>query len=421
MAYQNFYATRLTNPINAVENTIKVDKAPSVTEGWLVLEARSPLNREIIRFTGVDVTPDGNFLTGVARGQQDTTAKSHEAFASVEMNITKADLDDALSVNSKIPVAITDIFGDSSAKTSFAAVKGLVWSQGTGRLASMSQGIVYINGNRTEVGAITNNNFPASKDTYVDVNASGAIVYTPVNNGAAAPAQVGDTVRIARISTDASVITSIVDIRQRPMDFEFNDANDSKVKSILNLVYPIGSIYTSVNSANPGAALGGTWVLEEESVERSLIASKVIHWSTGDVQTTTAKQNKLGSYGYIMLDTMLLQGDGSNLPIPAGYHVEYKMQAEVSTSNASGVRLFLNNIYTNYAGTWSGDTFRQTVTTSYFKASDIVLENTVGYSSPGINFGWQANGTNGVARVYLPVLSAYMARDTPIYKWRRTA
>lgn len=212
MAYENFYATRLTNPITAVDDTFEVDRAPEVTEGWLVLDARSPASREIVWFNGVD----GNFLTGVARGQQNTTAKSHIEFASVEMNITSEDLEAALAINSNIPQTLKDVFGDSAEETTFAAQKGLVWTQDTGRLGSMTAGIVYIQGIRTVVGAVTENNFPASKDNYVDVNPSGILVFTPVNNGDAEPAKAVDDVRIALIVTDASNITDIQDIRETP-------------------------------------------------------------------------------------------------------------------------------------------------------------------------------------------------------------
>ena len=34
---------------------------------------------------------------------------------------------------------------------------------------------------------------------------------------------------------------------------------ESSVLNILNVIYPVGSIYLSVNSTNPGTLFGGTW------------------------------------------------------------------------------------------------------------------------------------------------------------------
>lgn len=197
-----------------------------------------------------------------------------------------------------------------------------------------------------------------------------------------------------------------------------NSSNYSQ--TILPAIYPIGSIYTNgASSANPSTILGfGTWVAEGSTVDRQLVNSKVIHWSTGDVTGTTTKQKVLGCYNYDFCTALI---SSSSIPIPTGYHAEYQMTAELSTSGGTSVALFLNNIYTNYVQTWSSATFRMTATTPFFKSTDITLETTLGYANPGINFGWVANNASANIRVYLPTLSAYIVRDTPIYRWRRTA
>ncbi len=90
MVYQNFFATKLTNDIGAADTSIVVDQAPTATSGRLVLEARNPTQREIIKYTGVA----GNQLTGVTRGVGGTTAKSHLKNALIEMNLTAEDIAD---------------------------------------------------------------------------------------------------------------------------------------------------------------------------------------------------------------------------------------------------------------------------------------------------------------------------------------
>ena len=52
---------------------------------------------------------------------------------------------------------------------------------------------------------------------------------------------------------------------QNSTDIEINESGDNlqftMVKTkLLNLIYPVGSIYMSATNTNPGSTLGGTWV-----------------------------------------------------------------------------------------------------------------------------------------------------------------
>lgn len=60
---QSFYETTLTESIDATSTTIKVASAPTVTEGYLVIDHDNSL-REIVKYTGVS----GLNLTGCIRG-----------------------------------------------------------------------------------------------------------------------------------------------------------------------------------------------------------------------------------------------------------------------------------------------------------------------------------------------------------------
>ena len=90
MGHQNFFATRLTTDIGASDTTITLETAPTETSGRLVLEARNPTQREIIKYTGVA----GNDITGVTRGEGGTSAKTHTRNALVEMNLIAEDIQD---------------------------------------------------------------------------------------------------------------------------------------------------------------------------------------------------------------------------------------------------------------------------------------------------------------------------------------
>lgn len=97
---------------------------------------------------------------------------------------------------------------------------GLVWSgdaYGSTRLASMTSGVVYIAGVRFAVGAVNNRTFTASKDTYIDVDSTGALVYTEVANNAASPALASGT-RIGIIVTGAGNIANVGSVNQGQPD-----------------------------------------------------------------------------------------------------------------------------------------------------------------------------------------------------------
>lgn len=202
---------------------------------------------------------------------------------------------------------------------------------------------------------------------------------------------------------------------------EFVDTNSAAVAKLIDIMYPVGRYLSTFGSEDPNTTYPNTvWVKQSEFVERTILSTKVLHWSTGSVTGTTTKQKVLGVYGLDMLTSMLNSKSGM-MTVPTGYHIEYKMQAELSTGGDIQVKLFLNNIETNFVQTWSSDTFRQTAATDFFRSTDIVQEMVVGYGQVGINFGWVANNANNVIRVYLPTLSAYLVSDTPTVRWKRTS
>lgn len=86
-------------------------------------------------------------------------------------------------------------------------------SYGSNRNASMTAGVVYINGKRYVVNAVTARTYTASKDTYIDapIPASGNtianadLVYTEVANNAASPALAANSIRLGIIVSGANI------------------------------------------------------------------------------------------------------------------------------------------------------------------------------------------------------------------------
>ncbi len=94
---------------------------------------------------------------------------------------------------------------------------GCVWTgdaYGSTRAASMTSGVVYINGQRVAINLVSARTFTASRDTYVDVGTDGVIDYNEVTNNAASPALASGHVRLAIIVTGASNIANVGSINQ---------------------------------------------------------------------------------------------------------------------------------------------------------------------------------------------------------------
>lgn len=89
---------------------------------------------------------------------------------------------------------------------------GLTVTQDTLLDGIVAAGVAYINQAKVDVSSDTNA-FTASQDTYVDVGDDAVITYSAVANGAGAPVLAADAVRLAKVVTDGTTITDIVDMR----------------------------------------------------------------------------------------------------------------------------------------------------------------------------------------------------------------
>ena len=74
-----------------------------------------------------------------------------------------------------------------------------------------------------------------------------------------------------------------------------NESINSLTNNLINLIYPVGSIYMSVNNVSPASFLGGTW---EAIRDRFLLAagSSYSAGSTGGAATVTLTENEIPSH-----------------------------------------------------------------------------------------------------------------------------
>lgn len=115
----------------------------------------------------------------------------------------------------------------------------------------------------------------------------------------------------------------------------------------------------------------------------------------------------LGAYDY-----QLIEGITTAITIPAGYEVAYRLSAQVTTQNSNTVTIYLNNVATYGASTWSGNTYRILTGSRIFKASEITLEPTLNYSTKnGINLK-VTNATANTCNVYNITLHAFLVKSS---------
>jgi len=91
-------------------------------------------------------------------------------------------------------------------------VEGMTIATSANLNSTITSGYAYVNLKRVDLIA-TLKLFTASKDTYIDINEIGTLIYIEVANGATAPALTSPNQRLAKVVTDTDNITSVTDLR----------------------------------------------------------------------------------------------------------------------------------------------------------------------------------------------------------------
>lgn len=125
---------------------------------------------------------------------------------------------------------------------------GCTWSVVSGLQGTMTGGTIYVNGYRVIVSGVGAQSFTALQDIYVDIDQNGNVTYPSVSNNATAPALTANSLRVAKIVTDAGAITSIV---QSGADSRFNLIYPPTPQQTTQLLNPCKfSVWASTASGN---------------------------------------------------------------------------------------------------------------------------------------------------------------------------
>lgn len=251
---QNGFQTNLASTITAGATTVPLNSVAGYNNGDVavfVVEPTSATAKQV--FTGT-VDTSGVQLTGVVWtvGTNQThlggavvvdyTTATHMSMISkgflAAHNQDGTHATNLALVTPKVTTGIKDAAGNliiptlgssstTSIKLSTTAVgptyveSGCIWSgdaYGSTKAASMTAGVVYINGVRLTVAAVTARTFTASKDSYIDLANAGdgtaSITYNESSNNAASQTLNANALRIGIIVTGAGNIAAATSVNQ---------------------------------------------------------------------------------------------------------------------------------------------------------------------------------------------------------------
>lgn len=97
-----------------------------------------------------------------------------------------------------------------------AIISGLTIPTSANLTSATAAGVAYLSGIRASVAGASRT-YTATRDTWVDLTAAGAYTYTEVTVGAAAPTLAAGSLRVAKVTTSASAVTAVLDLRSAPV------------------------------------------------------------------------------------------------------------------------------------------------------------------------------------------------------------
>ena len=112
--------------------------------------------------------------------------------------------------------------------------------------------------------------------------------------------------------------------------FKIPDKNNILINGtkLFDLIYPVGSIYMSINATSPATLFGGTW---EQIIDRFLYTAKSEIGKLGGASSVTLSTDNLPSHNHSMDIHRSQQENGSmyGLPIAPGFHYRIMIHGDI--------------------------------------------------------------------------------------------
>ena len=189
------------------------------------------------------------------------------------------------------------------------------------------------------------------------------------------------------------------------------DASVDITQQILNMIYPVGSIYMSVNNVSPATFIGGTWTALTDRVligAGSSYAVNATGGATSHTHTSAAHTHTSAAHTHTTAGHVLTTSE-----IPKHYHTDWHWESP------SGSQFGVNNYGATGAstkGTWkvaySSTSSEASFYTGYTGGGASHSHGNTGSTTPG-NTGSTTPGNTGSSSNLPPYLAVYM--------WKRTA
>ena len=148
--------------------------------------------------------------------------------------------------------------------------------------------------------------------TTVDVKTGDRVIVMFKNHGAvvtgniSVPSDSAGTLITDAVNRLSGEINDLADSTIEQLD-EIDDRSDGIGATLLNLIYPVGSIYMAVSDVSPNVIFGGTW----ERIEGKFLLAATDNGATGDSIKSNASVAPGGSGGEA---SHTLSGDESGVP-----------------------------------------------------------------------------------------------------------
>lgn len=200
-----------------LDATTKANAAEANAKGYVDTKISTELyTRTLIDSKDTTVLNSANSYTDGQTGITLTTANSNAQFWDTLVLASAKDYTDGQVGSAGFgPLKYIDAYTDGS-------ISGNVPITSVTLTTDIDPQIVYVEGIRYTT-LIDSHTFTASVDTYVDVDNSGVLVFTETALGAGDPGVVGTNLRLFKVVTDGTSVTSVIDQRVI-IEFYQNDA-----------------------------------------------------------------------------------------------------------------------------------------------------------------------------------------------------